>query len=226
MMLRSFAGFFVVAIVFATGHAQAAGSGAVGGSSMPSSSTARPRTPEQLASSAYKSGQKYRKRAEKYEKKAARADKEKSIAKYTEKARAQYEKSIEKYLQAYAYDNSFHEALNELGYSYRKIGDYDNAIRSYNTALNIEPDYAQAIEYRGEAYLALGLFEKTKEAYMVLFRTDQDQAALLMAAMQVWVASAEENSTAEAGAFAGWIEERRALAEGTQTLSMNNARDW
>ena len=225
-MLRCFAGFLVVAFMFATGHAQAAGSGAVGGSSMPSSSTARPRTPEQLASSAYKSGQKYRKRAEKYEKKAARADKEKSIAKYTDKARVQYEKSIEKYREAYGYNNSFHEALNELGYSYRKIGDYDNAIRSYNTALNIEPNYAQAIEYRGEAYLALGLFEKTKEAYMVLFRTDQDQAALLMAAMQVWVASTEENSTAEAGAFAGWIEERRALAEGTQTLSMNNTREW
>jgi len=220
--MRGFAGILVAALVFGTGAVQAAG--AISGGS--SSSTARPRTPEQMASSAYRSGQKYRKRAEKYEKKAAQADNEKSIGKYTDKAHVQYEKSIEKYLQAYAYNNSFHEALNELGYSYRKIGDYDNAIRSYNTALNIEPNYAQAIEYRGEAYLALGLFDKTKEAYMVLFRTDQDQAALLMVAMQAWVASAGAKSSAEADAFTGWIEERQVLAEGTQTLSMNNTRDW
>jgi tetratricopeptide (TPR) repeat protein len=225
MMFRCFAGFLVVALMFGTGVTQAAGGGAVGGGSTPSS-TARPRTPEQMASSAYKSGQKHRKRAEKYEKKAARADNEKSIGKYTDKAHVQYEKSIEKYLQAYAYNNSFHQALNELGYAYRKIGDYDDAIRAYNTALSVKPDFAQAIEYRGEAFLALGLFDKTKESYMVLFRTDQDQAALLMAAMQAWVASAGENSTLEADAFAGWIEQRQALADGTQTLSMNNQRDW
>lgn len=225
-MSRFFAGFLVVAFVFATGSAQAAGSGAVGGSSMPSSSAARPRTPEQMASSAYKSGQKYRKRAEKYERKAAAADNEKSRTKYADKASTQYEKSIEKYLQAYAYNNSFHEALNELGYAYRKTGDYDNAIRAYNTALKVKPDYSRAIEYRGEAYLALGLFEKTKDSYMLLFRSDQDLAALLMEAMQSWLADAGDSSTVEADAFASWVEERSALAGGMQTLSMNNRRDW
>ena len=225
-MLRFFAGILVVASMFATGTAQAAGSGAVSGGGIASPSSARARTPEQMATSAYKSGQKYRKRAQKYERKAADADSEKSRTKYTDKAAAQYEKSIEKYLQAYAFNNSFHEALNELGYAYRKTGDFHNAIRAYNTALKVKPDYAQAIEYRGEAFLALGLFEKTKEAYMVLFRSDQDQAALLMEAMRSWLADAGDGSTADADAFATWIEERKALAAGTQTLSMNNRRDW
>lgn len=223
-MLRFFAGFLVVVFALAAGSAQAAGSGAVSGGSAPSAG--RSRTPEQMATGAYKSGQKYRKRAEKYERKAAQADNDKSRAKYTDKADAQYEKSIEKYLQAYAFNNSFHEALNELGYAYRKTGDYQNAVRAYNTALKVKPDYSRAIEYRGEAYLALGLFEKTKEAYMVLFRSDQDQAVLLMEAMRSWLADAGDSSTAEADAFANWIEERRALAAGTQTLSMNNRRDW
>ena len=223
-MLRFFAGFLVVVFALAAGSAQAAGSGAVSGGSAPSAG--RSRTPEQMATGAYKSGQKYRKRAEKYERKAAEADNDKSRAKYIDKADAQYEKSIEKYLQAYAFNNSFHEALNELGYAYRKTGDYHNAVRAYNTALKVKPDYSRAIEYRGEAYLALGLFEKTKEAYMVLFRADQDQAVLLMEAMQSWLADAGDNSTTEADAFASWIEERRALAAGTQTLSMNNRRDW
>ena len=223
-MLRFFVGFLVVAFVFATGSVQGAGSGAVSGGSAPSAG--RSRTPEQMATGAYKSGQKYRKRAEKYERKAAEADNDKSRAKYIDKADAQYEKSIEKYLQAYAFNNSFHEALNELGYAYRKTGDYHNAVRAYNTALKVKPDYSQAIEYRGEAYLALGLFEKTKEAYMVLFRSDQDQAASLMEAMQSWLADAGDSSTAEADAFATWIEERTALAAGTQTLSMNNRQDW
>ena len=223
-MLRFFAGFLVVVFALAAGSAQAAGSGAVSGGSAPSAG--RSRTPEQMATGAYKSGQKYRKRAEKYERKAAEADNDKSRAKYTDKADAQYEKSIEKYLQAYAFNNSFHEALNELGYAYRKTGDYHNAVRAYNTALKVKPDYSRAIEYRGEAYLALGLFEKTKEAYMVLFRADQDEAVLLMEAMQSWLADAGDSSTGEADAFASWIEERKALAAGTQTLSMNNRRDW
>jgi tetratricopeptide (TPR) repeat protein len=225
-MLRFFAGFLVVAFVLAAGSAQAAGSGAVSGGGIGSPSSARARTPEQMATSAYKSGQKFRKRAEKYERKAADSDSEKSRTKYTDKAHVQYEKSIEKYLQAYAYNNSFHEALNELGYAYRKTGDYLNAVRAYNTALKVKPDYARAIEYRGEAYLALGLFDKTKEAYMVLFRADQDEAALLMDAMQSWLADAGDGSTTEADAFATWIAERSALAAGTQTLSMNNRRDW
>jgi hypothetical protein len=61
---------------------------------------------------------------------------------------------------------------------------------------------------------------------MVLFRADQDEAALLMDAMQSWLADAGDGSTTEADAFATWIEERSALAAGTQTLSMNNRRDW
>jgi tetratricopeptide (TPR) repeat protein len=194
--------------------------GSMGGSALPS------RTPAQVANGAYKSGQKYKKRAVKHEQKAAAASDPEKRDKYLEKARKQYKKSVDEYLKAYNYNRSFHEALNELGYAYRKIGEYDNAIRAYNTALNVKPDYAQAIEYRGEAYLALGMFEKTQKAYMTLFRTDQDQAALLMAAMESWMENETRAAGPDADAFIAWIEERRALAAGTQTLSLNNHRDW
>ena len=203
-----------------------AGSGPVGGGSMSGGGAAPSRTPEQLANSAYKSGQKYKKRAVRYEEKAADAKDAAKRDKLLAKARTQYEKSVDKYLEAFRYDREHYQALNELGYAYRKIGNFDDAVRAYNTALQIKPDFAEAIEYRGEAFLALGLFDHTKEAYMTLFRLDQDQAALLMRAMEAWLDARAGESGPEAEAFAAWVEERRTLAEGTQTLSMNNQREW
>jgi tetratricopeptide (TPR) repeat protein len=220
----------VVLLVFATHvfatHALAAGSGPVGGGSMPGGGGVSSRTPEQLANSAYKSGQKYKKRALRYEDKAAQATDAGKRDKLSEKAQAQYEKAVDAYLEAFRYDREHYQALNELGYAYRKIGNYDDAVRAYNTALTIKPDFAPAIEYRGEAFLALGLFDHTKEAYMTLFRSDQDQAALLMRAMEAWLDERDAGAGPDAEAFAAWIEERRTLADATQTLSMNSQRDW
>ena len=81
------------------GHA--AGSGPVGGGGAYSDSATPSRTPEQRASSAYKSGQKYKKRAGRYETKAAEASTEAKRDKYLDKALAQYEKSVDKYLEAF-----------------------------------------------------------------------------------------------------------------------------
>ena len=47
-------------------------------------------------------------------------------------------------------------ALNYLGYSYRKLGKYDKAIMYYKRALREKPDHLGANEYLGEAYLETG----------------------------------------------------------------------
>jgi len=45
---------------------------------------------------------------------------------------------------------------NELGYSYRKLGQFDQAFEHYKRALAIDPRHRGAHEYIGEAYLLVG----------------------------------------------------------------------
>lgn len=47
------------------------------------------------------------------------------------------------------------DALNYMGYSYRKLGNYDRALKYYKAALEVDPDHKGANEYIGEAYLEL-----------------------------------------------------------------------
>jgi tetratricopeptide (TPR) repeat protein len=48
------------------------------------------------------------------------------------------------------------DALNYLGYSYRKTGDYARAVTYYKKALSLDPDHRGANEYLGQAYIELG----------------------------------------------------------------------
>lgn len=45
---------------------------------------------------------------------------------------------------------------NELGFSYRKLGQFDKAFEHYKRALAIDPRHRAAHEYIGEAYLLVG----------------------------------------------------------------------
>jgi tetratricopeptide (TPR) repeat protein len=45
---------------------------------------------------------------------------------------------------------------NELGFSYRKLGQFDKAFEHYKRALAIDPRHRGAHEYIGEAYLQVG----------------------------------------------------------------------
>jgi len=45
---------------------------------------------------------------------------------------------------------------NELGFSYRKLGQFDKAFEHYKRALTIDPRHRGAHEYIGEAYLLVG----------------------------------------------------------------------
>ena len=47
------------------------------------------------------------------------------------------------------------DALNYMGYSYRKLGNYEQALSYYKKALAVKPDHRGANEYIGEAYLEL-----------------------------------------------------------------------
>ncbi|HEY6599520.1 MAG TPA: tetratricopeptide repeat protein [Pseudomonadales bacterium] len=203
-----------------------AGSGPMGGD-MPSSGTQETRkTPMQMAVSSYNAGLNHKKRAQQYEDKAAVAQNDKDREKQLSKAQSQYKDAIEDYKKAIGYDNTAYEAMNELGYAYRKSGDYDNAVRAYNAALTVKPGFAPAIEYRGEAYLAQSRFKDVQEAYLELVRTDADQAAALMIAMEAWQELHATNATGEAKEFAQWVQERKAVAANTLSLSTNNVHSW
>lgn len=59
-----------------------------------------------------------------------------------------------------ASDNA--DALNYLGYSYRKLGNYEQAVDYYKQALDVDEDHKGANEYLGEAYLELKQPAKAK----------------------------------------------------------------
>jgi len=201
-----------------------AGSGPMDGGGMSGAPSVQ-RTPQQLAARSYNAGLNHKKRAAQYEEKATRAKNDNERDKLLAKAKSQYEDSIDDYKKAIGYDNRSYQAFNELGYALRKTGDYQTAVKAYDAALSLKADFAPAIEYRGEAYLALGQLDAAKEAYLALFRADQDQAATLLSAMESW-AGANAASGPDAQAFADWVAERKRVAAQTQSLSMNNTRDW
>jgi len=60
------------------------------------------------------------------------------------------------------------DALNLLGFSYRKLKDYDNALSYYLEALGIEPRHRGANNYLGHLYLETGELEKAKQRLAVL----------------------------------------------------------
>jgi tetratricopeptide (TPR) repeat protein len=63
---------------------------------------------------------------------------------------------------------AYADALNLLGYSYRKSGDANDALDYYNQALAMEPKHLGANEYMGELYLEMKQPDKAKERLAVL----------------------------------------------------------
>lgn len=54
------------------------------------------------------------------------------------------------------------DALNYMGYSFRKMGDYQKALTYYQRALAVSPNHKGANEYIGEAYLELKQPDKAR----------------------------------------------------------------
>jgi predicted Zn-dependent protease len=60
------------------------------------------------------------------------------------------------------------DALNLMGYSYRKLGKTDEALEYYEDALKLEPDHIGANEYLGELYLEMKNLPKAEERLATL----------------------------------------------------------
>ena len=80
----------------------------------------------------------------------------------------QYAKAIPILQQLIKDKGAYADALNLLGYSYRKSGDAKTALEYYNQALAMEPKHLGANEYLGELYLEMKMPDKAKERLAVL----------------------------------------------------------
>ena len=60
------------------------------------------------------------------------------------------------------------DALNLMGYSYRKLDNYDQSLKYYEQALKLEPDHIGANEYLGELYLEMKNLPKAEERLATL----------------------------------------------------------
>ncbi|PPR78436.1 MAG: hypothetical protein CFH01_01001 [Alphaproteobacteria bacterium MarineAlpha2_Bin1] len=59
-------------------------------------------------------------------------------------------------------------ALNLIGFSYRKLKNYDKAFGYYAEALEIDPKHKPTLEYLGQAYLETNNLAKAESTYSVL----------------------------------------------------------
>jgi tetratricopeptide (TPR) repeat protein len=225
-MLRTLKGAFLLAAAVGLCQTTASANGSGAGSSrtaMPSSSMA-PRTPEERAIEAYRSGDAHRVKGRKLEAEAS-AKSGKDAAKATARARGEFEKALKDFKSAAQLNPQLFHAYNGMGYAYRKTGDFAKALEMYDQAIALAPGfYAEAVEYRAEAYLSLNRIDDARQAYLDLFAADRTQADALMAAMKKWVAERRAVPAgvdpAAVGAFEQWIGEREGIAKETRLMGV------
>ncbi len=91
---------------------------------------------------------------------------EKAAENYQDAVRAvkskNYDEAVDKLKEVLEADSRNANALNYMGYSYRKLGKYDLAFNYYTRALAVDPDHKGANEYIGEAYLEKNMPEKAR----------------------------------------------------------------
>jgi tetratricopeptide (TPR) repeat protein len=192
------------------GGGMGGGMGGIGGGTVQK----KPKTPEQIAQSRYKSGLKARDEALEAEKKLAESEPGFWQNRYASAVKKNWAEAIEDYEAAVEAKPDFYQAHSDLGYAYRKSGDYTKSLAAYTRALDLNPEYPQALEYVGETYLKLSRLDDAKNTYMRLFGVDREQAALLMTAMNAWLEKPSESVTTEqVDAFRQWVKERQQLAE-------------
>jgi tetratricopeptide (TPR) repeat protein len=93
------------------------------------------------------------------------------------KAEKLFKKAIDKADEALRIDNTYYEALNLQGFSWRKLGDYKKSLDAYAACLKIQPDYAPAREYYGQALLESGDREGAEAQLAYLKRLKADDLA-------------------------------------------------
>jgi tetratricopeptide (TPR) repeat protein len=186
-----------------------------------------PKSPENVAMSAYNTGVKLVEKADELVADAARQTDGKKQQKARDKARKNYSNAARKFAQAVEVQSQMYAAWNYLGYTQRKLGNYPDALAAYDRALSLKPGYAEAIEYRGHAYLGLNRLSEAKEAYLALYAGNRKLAASLLAAMQDWVGAHRTNANgidvAMVDSFASWVNERSKIAGQTVGLTREGA---
>ena len=80
----------------------------------------------------------------------------------------QYKLAIGLLQRAIANDSKNADALNFLGYSYRKMGNFENSLGYYKKALAIKPEHRGALEYLGELYLQTGNLKAARQQLEIL----------------------------------------------------------
>lgn len=80
----------------------------------------------------------------------------------------QYAKAIPLLKESLSEQGETADALNLLGFSYRKSGDQTTALDYYTKALAKEPKHLGANEYLGELYLEMKMLPKAEERLAVL----------------------------------------------------------
>jgi tetratricopeptide (TPR) repeat protein len=175
------------------------------------------KSPEAAAADAMNSGMKRLAKADELE------------TKNPKQARKDYEAALKDFQTAVKLAPGNYRAHNNLGYSYRKLGNYARALESYEQALKLAPAFSEAIEYRAEAYLGLNRLDEAKQAYMQLFVSDRTTSHVLMKAMKAWVAKRRADpagvDAAALNAFDAWVQERDTLAASVLNLG-HNSPDW
>lgn len=199
----------------------------VGGGSSSMSSSMPERTPAAMARDAYNSGIDHRDKGNKLESQASTAP-ERDRVKTLARAQDEYGKALKDFQKAAQLDKTLYQALNGMGYAYRKTGDYAKALEMYDAALAMAPEFPDAVEYRGEAYLALDRVDDAKKAYLSLFASDRSQATQLLKAMATWV-TRKQADPAGVGAdvISGldtWVKERAQLAGITASMSRTSTK--
>lgn len=197
------------------------------GGSSPSMSAMPERTPAAMARDAYNSGIDHRDKGNKLESEASAAP-EKDRIKTLAKAQDEYGKALKDFQKAAQLDKTLYQALNGMGYAYRKTGNYAKALENYDAALAMAPEFPDAIEYRGEAYLALNRIDDAKKAYLSLFASDRTQATQLLKSMAAWVkAKQADPAGVSADVITGldtWVKERAQLAGLTASMARTSTR--
>lgn len=168
-----------------------------------------PRTPEEMAISAYNAGLKQRDNAWEYEQRAATLGDGKKQEKLLRKAQKSYAKAIGKFEKAVERNPQMYQAWSSLGYALRKTGSYDKSLSAYEKALTINPDYYEAIEYQAEAYMQLHNYEPVKTAYARLAKEHPEYAGRLVQAIHQWLPDQDAGNSVELQAFAEWAGQLR-----------------
>jgi tetratricopeptide (TPR) repeat protein len=104
-----------------------------------------------------------------------------------------YKAAIESLDKALEADSRNADALNYMGYSYRKLGQHEKAIQYYLQALSVDPRHKGALEYLGEAYLETGQLAKAESnlgALASVCNSDCDEYRELKKAVDAYKARA------------------------------------